>query len=864
MEQPAHNPLAVRIAILPIEMEEEILNDLTTHIELSEVDWIIDEPRFATVLFVKMDSVDTLLALRPLDDVDNMSEEDMRARINNVLGSEAKIAERIQFSGNENAVDVLMNHLTRKVLTLPIKRCVTEFNMNLKQREKDTESLLRATPKTMPSMFYGESQDESEHLHAKIQLHHPKTIEKFGNKKLLDSRAKNRLSRVRTNYAPLATIAEMGDSTYSDSIFSLDEHISRAQKAADGLTEYGISPDPTNMSYTQLNVGLPFFGGLVRSSLNLTDPGTNLDEDFRKVSEIHIRGLGMTLNDLGHDEFVKMSTRASVPVYSYQGPATNTTLHTTNQVMWASMMASTDGIFSYENLTIPNGIGFRLQGSKGKIRDSFIVFEDGKVGRSHVYDGVHKFPDVDGLPATEGIVGARVRHVDNPNHCQNHALLPYPSYISDTKSYEYKLALNVSFGTLMTIVPGSVHFVSMWKDAWENLPWVKRKAADRGITEFSNLMLEMKKLGEFPFVGDIGNFDGSTPWPIAKVGLEHTMSERAFNLTEKIWFQPTVGCYVGVNNEVCYYTIDKRDKATAELTDMLGSGIAVTSPVGRQVVPGVLGNAFRLTFDISLDEYYELPTQAGVSMFSLTQRNAGDDHAIAMITAWLWSGIHPKECRDLFHAKLEELNYYKIDPEDPPLIAGNLAHLGEDGRLLNWSLSPGRLYGNNVYPENTKNAIGIDGSLNVYLNSAEGTDFEKPMEAVASAIRTEVYNFESMDELSEAKEEDETAMLEGIGEFSPEELIAMELGIPAGDLYYKYSLDELIEMGADEDMLSTWKKPVPESLTINPFRFFNQTTVERLANDFAEHNKTLNNIDTGFSVTDLPASREPGVNYESI
>lgn len=851
MSKSKSNSQTISLSILPESSADEILSLLEAHPELSAVDWNIVEPRVSTLIIVRMNDGESLRDLRPLDPIEDMSEDEIRDRINNVLGNEASFADRVQYSLGENSIDVLMKLLASKKIVLPIPRCMSDFVSLMKQREIDTVALLNATPKTMETEFYGPSVSPEDNFFCKVQLHHPKTIERFGTKPIMDSRARNRLARSRSNYHPLLPVNTEVESVYASSVKPMAEHVASVMKAGESLSEFGITSDPTNMAYSQINIGMPFFGGVSRKKDGFNNDLSELTNDLQRVAEVHVRGLAEKYSELGESEFKLMNSHVTVPVYSYQGPATNTTSHVMNQVMWASMLASDEGLFLYEDLILPTGIGFRLQASKGKIRDSWIVFEDSKVGLSHTIDGIHT--DIPVIAFSEGIVGARVRHVENPNHVQNHAQLTVPSYIGDTKSPEYKLALNVSFGTLMSIVPGTEEFRDMWTEAWHNLPIVQVFAKQRGITDLNTLLSTMYELGEFPWVGDIGNFDGNTNFSLAGVGLEHIEHERLFKLTRLMWNQPTIGAYVGANDEVCYYTIDKRDESTAEASDMLGSGLGTTSVIGRTIVPAVLGHAMRHAFDIDIDTYYQYPTAKGVSPFSLTQRNAGDDHAISMMFLWLATGIHPRECLAKLEEQLIKDNFYKIEPENPPLCAGFQAHLADDGRLIDWSLSPTRCFSNNTNPENTKSALGVDSSIEVYTNSAIGTELEGPMNEVTSTIMTEVYDFQSIDELEAGRSEDERAMEEGIGRFSPDELIANELGIPVNELHYKYSYSELLDMGIDEEVLSTWKKPIPSALTQDPSRFFNMETIKKIANDY--ENRVTSEIDTNFVVSELPTSR---------
>jgi hypothetical protein len=842
----------VNFAVLPEDRGDAILEGLTKHDELAELEWNMTDPRSSAIIFVQMDSAQVLQELRPIREF-SLEGEELREKIINVLGSDVPVPDRVLFSTNDDPLSIFWSLIKNKKISLPIRRCVTDLKDMIAQRAQDTQRLLDSTPKTMETSFYGETQLKTP-IRASVQFHHPKTIEKFGLKDLLDRRSRNRLQRKRTGYTPLAPVADMTDSVYADSVRPLTDHIDLAYKEAkklDDLDTDPISPSSTNMQFTQINVGMPFFGSMVRENLKLSEPTDELLEDIRLVSDIHLRGLASKYNELGEESFTQLTTRATVPVYSYQGPATNSASHLMNQTMWQAMLSSGDGLFAFEDYVLPTVVGYRLQDSKGKIRPSYVIDVKGGLQLSQVVDGDDPLLKVTPeLASTAGEVGARVRHVSNPNHCQNHALVAAASYLSDWKSYEYKLAFTVTYGTLMTLVPGSKEFEDMWREAWTNLPFVSEFAAKRGLKSFDSMLDKMIELGEFPWVGDIGNFDGSLIWKIVSKSKSNMFTDRVVDLSSRIWDAPILGVFNGANDEPGYYTIDTRDEATRVLKDSLGSGMGTTSVDGRTAVPGTCGHALRNSFDVSKELYYSYPTSKGVSFFSLHQRNAGDDHALGMLLFWLVTGIHPKECKALLAAEFKRLNVFKIDPEDPPMCAGYRAHLSpSDGRLEDWTLSSGRLYSNNVFPEDTKKALGLKGSIDAYIASAEGSVAENDMDRVTDSI-LKIYNFDSYEDLIDAANEDQYYIDNEIGNFSISMQIASALGLKESDLFHKYTFDELLELGADEELLENWRQPIPQNLTRNPFTFFNEETVKRIASDLESLNYTES--DTGFHFDNIP------------
>lgn len=681
-------------------------------------------------------------------------------------------------------------------------------------------------------------------------------------KRVLDRRIQRGYQRYIPTYGiiqPMISIEGYPEQSAYQADYSLDARVRMAilrrevEKSAEILASVGLEAPPTHMELSQINVGMPFFGGIERKAKGLSAPTRRFVElsEFLAEEMLHPAALAHAAADISGE-----NVRVGVKSYAFQGAPLCSYSHATRQTAWSVMQRSSKGIFHFAGMHFPSVIGLRRQDNPSKKkRSSFLPTPRGTVARGRVYDGDElkgsSFPSITTFPSfskemveDDGEWGARIRHVDNVSSLQNDALVPVPAYIAKWKDGHYKKLFQQDASIFASFIPGTTEFEEFWSEGWAHTPWVQRCAKERGISTLEDLLAKFKELGEYIFCGDVGNFDGNMTWELMSPGLKKLMSAEAFDLVEKMEKSSLIGAYTGADGEIVYYLVDKQDSKlgaeTARLSSHLNSGLGITSQVGRITVPAMLleiaENAFRIPRPILQAHPVVITLEDGskersrFSYMSAFLNSAGDDHSVVMLVNWLITGVHPETCRQKFKAAAEAYKVMEIAEETPPMNAGWLFHSDEKGRLINFSLSPKRMLSRNLAPERGRSAVGLHDSTSLYVESAIGTPAEGAMLVARDVIVENVFGFEDSDALFELREYEANALMNDPELATPAERLAVLLGVPVNSLEWMYSYEELVELGVPEDLLDEFKRPIPSDLTVGPFRFLNKQSVESLAN----------------------------------
>lgn len=766
------------------------------------------------------------------------------------------------FTEIDDVIPALAARLTSGALHIPSDTSRQMVLSGLHDFNENFEKLRVSTQKSLSAESLG---DVSEGSESSVVSLHPAQMSRFASpiKKVLDRRIERGYQRHIDGYLAVSPLVSPEGypaqaAFQADSSIPVKERMNvlRANigsREAD-LNAVGVKVSPTSMEYSQINVGMPFFGGLERKAKSLSSPTRKFEKYAKFAAEEMLLPMALAhkVRDISSDE-----VRVGVKTYGFQGAPLCSYSHATRQTFWSIMQRSKEGIFHFENAHLPSIIGLRRQDNPSmKKRAAFLPSPDGTVVRGRVYDGdelegkalpsFSMYPEFSSSPLKdEGKWGARVRHVDNVASIQNDALVTIPAFIAKYKDEHYKLVFQQAPEVFEMMIPGTSAFEEFWTEGWETQQWVRDSAKERGISSLPALLQKMKDLGEYPFCGDIANFDGNMTWPLMVPGLGPLMSERAFKLAKNIEESSVIGAYTGADGEIVYYLVDKKDPVlgdkTAELASHLNSGVGVTSPVGRTSVPGMLMEICSDAFGIPEHIMDARPAVKRVkgefvrSKFSFMpafMNCAGDDHTTKMLVIWLVTGIHPAECKIMYRKACEAYKMMEIAEENPPMNAGTLLHLCEkDGRLLNFSLSPNRMIAGNLFPERGRSSVGLFDSTDLYVNSAIGTPAEEAMLVARDVIVSSVMGFEDEDHLLELRTFEMDAMMADPDLAAPVETLAAYLNVPANSLEWSYSYEELLELGVPLEILDEFKRPIPVDLTTGPFKFINQKTVEALASE---------------------------------
>jgi hypothetical protein len=739
----------------------------------------------------------------------------------------------------------------------------------LGQIEKEQGKFAKVKQST-PLLLTGQRTPPAEIATDKVEIAafaiHPPTMERHlpAVKGVCDRRAVRSLQRAVDNYRPLqcAVSDEEVQSEYPDlprNGAELNERIAAIRPKLDAL---GIVPAPSDMSYSQINLGTPFPGGANRRASGLTPPSRAYEECASHIADIMLLGAARELKRLGEEEFAKLNVRVGVKKGNYQGAPLSTTSHTVRQTAWAIMLDAPEGIFFFGKYNFPTLSGFRRQANSGKCRVSFILSDEPwHLLRSHVLDGeylqgkkIAHYDSFSSISSPEfvtdsGVIGARCRVIENVWSPQNDALLPVPAYIAKFKDKHYKYMFQQDMDIMSRFVPESPQFRQYWLDAYENEIWVRECAAERGCNTAEELITKMVELGEYIIAGDVENFDGYTTWELILPFFARLVSKDVLHMLDKLWNADKIGVYTDHTGQITYYYIscqtedwmdaDTKRLVEQTLSDMshVASGLGVTAQCGRGVVPTVMMEITALAFSADkpdiMDYLKMLPSseESYHSPLGTVLNSAGDDHNLCSLAIWLLTGIHPKQARERFLETMEQYTTLKITREVPAMNAGFFFHEDEEGRLIAVSLSESRCWGNTVNPEYPRSAIGLFHSLMGYINSAVGTPSEHRMVQIAELVACDLYGFKSLEDLERIANWEEAVLAHEATALPPLERIALMLDVPPNDLEWKFEFDELVELGVPTDLLNEFRRPIPEALTLNPLKFLNGDSIRELASN---------------------------------
>lgn len=696
-------------------------------------------------------------------------------------------------------------------------------------------------------------------------LLHPPAVKRYTPdlENILHSRAVRNLQRVVDNWLPMGPPLGLDDeiiALYPKVPQSAEELRERLHGISKTLEDLGIVISKSVMDKSQLNVGIPFAGGHNRLNQGLTSPSDNYDRIASTIANVMVRGAARTYSEIGHEAFLQENTRVGVKVNNYQGALLNTYSHSVRQTLWEIMKRNGNDIFYFSDLNVPTVSGFRSQDNgAGKRRASYVLIAPGVVARTRVLDGddlegksVMKFESTTDSGHTiidEGWIGARKRIVGNVWSGQNDSIVPVPAYIAKYKDYHYKALYQQDKEILSRFISGSDEFDRFWTEGYENMSWVREAAKARGAHSLPEFIQLINSIGEFVICGDVVSFDGNASWEIVYPFFSKLLSTEALAVTKKLWDSDKIGVYTDVKGEISYYYVKCNEgddelseeelalvEETSSLMSSLPSGIGPTAQAGRGIVPTALVEIVYDEFGKEIPNFWEvlesLPNdpEHQFSFLTALMNSAGDDHNLGSLVLWLLTGVHPKDVTVRLEEAFTKYTTLLIEPEYPKKMnAGWLFHEGEDGRLIDITLSDSRMFANTIYPEYRRSAVGLYHSVNNYVNSAIGSPIEEKMHQLSELIVKDVYGFESLTHLEQLAYAEELFLMSQADNASAQETIAAQLGIPQNDLEWKYSFDDLINLGIDEELLESFRKPIPQELTVNPFKFLNSELIIEIA-----------------------------------
>lgn len=722
--------------------------------------------------------------------------------------------------GSENEAYFAVQQLLAQGVLLPVPEVVPRIKSMIDDFTRGWDRLVKG--KAIPYSCPRHTEDFAGLVDAKVFAlfhdHVEKCLPELARR--LKQRGK-RIARKRDTYYSLYPRVPASESVYGHLVRESEAHTEKVESLREAFEAEGVSLSPANLAYSQMNVGMPFFGGFNRAAQKFTPPSKGFGENARLVARFMVAGLRDYLRTV--DDVSQVSTRATVKVDSFQGAPTMSANHLDLQACWLYMGMHPKGIFAFEDFTFPTVIGFRLSdpGSSrvgdrvvAKRRRTFFLERTGKVGLDRVLDG-DDFPE-------DPHWGARVRHVDNPSALQNNAFAPIISYMSDHKGESYKLLYQQDEHYMKIRVPGSAEHEDFWTRAYNaGVLWVREACERLNLTSAKALVDHLIEVGEYPCAGDVENFDGNTTWEVASVFYKELLPERLLRLLERQWNSPAVGTYTDGEGQELWYVIDKSDAATAQAADHFNSGQQLTSVGGRGVMTSLLLEFDQAAFpEIAKQLFNGEDDEFQPFLYSCAE--GGDDHKRYFAAYYLMTGVHPAKLRDRYLAVQNACTTYKISPEDPPMACGYMSHLDSEGRLLAESLSAQRMAGNTIFPEYSKSALGLFASLDHYCALAVGTPDEHRTAAVAELIKSDLYGFNDELALMAQGEDEYQIAQEAANGGAAQLLIAEMLGVSPSKLDYHYSWDALVDLGIPEDLLALWRQPIPRELSRDPSRFFNE------------------------------------------
>lgn len=683
---------------------------------------------------------------------------------------------------------------------------------------------------------------------------HPKVLgQKLPDvKEICDKRFMNSLQREIPAYRALVPVDVSLEEFYPAIPKNVREHLAAVSSCASDIEDLGIKVPKTDMSKNQINLGIPFPGGENRTVQGLISPTPLFKECAQHVANIMLRGAAYAYRD-DPVAFEESNVRIGVKKDNFQGVPLASKSHALRQVLWAIAERSKDGLYFFKKYNFPTLAGFRRQSNSGKCRVSFTLKDIGIVDRARVLDALdllgkdiqHYTRDITApeMLTDSGVEGARCRIVDNLWSGQNDFTLGVPAYIAAYKDYHYKAIFQQDLETFKRFIPGTSEFVAFWTEGYNDNEWVRKLAAERGCHSLEELLAKMEELGEHIICGDVENFDGNASWEVTKVFFEILMSPKVLEMVDHMWNADKLGVYASTDGSPVYYYIacqpdEQMSKEfnslatkTRDLMSHVPSGMGPTAQAGRGVVPTALLEIIINVYPQAKPYLLTLPaTQGGIfSGTSALMNSAGDDHSMGSLLLWLITGIHPNKIMNEVLEYLPNYKVMKILPEFPKMNAGWLFHEDEKGRLTHITLSPGRCFGNTVFPERPRSAIGLYSSLTKYAQSALDSPIEQDMLDLVNIILTKIYKFEDMDHLASIAAREEIWMEDNADNLPAVDRLATLLGLTVNDLAWKYTLDELVEMGAPAYLLNEFRRPIPSSLTKGPMNFLNGKSIISLS-----------------------------------
>lgn len=664
--------------------------------------------------------------------------------------------------------------------------------------------------------------------------------------------------------SPMTTDPDIND-LYPDLPETGAELRDRIEKVRSRIEELGVTPSKSLLDYSQLNLGIPTPGGVHRIAENLVDPDDDLKFYMRQAARFMMRGLAVSYNDPSCD-FASMNTRVGVKVDNYQGPILNSRSHAVRQTLWSIMMENDQDIFYFSDLFAVAASGFRTQSNgAGKKRPSYVIVGANEVGKSRAIDSddiagtlIAVYDDLDTgshrMSVDSGAIGGRKRIVANVESAINDSLLPVPSYIADTKDKLYKYLYQQDEEILGRFVSASYEFEKFWREGYQSWEFLRKQVKKNfGIADEDAFVNYINVVGQMVLCGDVVQYDASATWKFVEPFLKELLSEQALHVAERVYNADKVGVYTDHRGIKRYYYVTcTQDESfpkwyndlvgkTRDAMSSLPSGLAITAQNGRGPVRAVLDHiAERLLVkqgfskeDARNTVTWE-PAYGGNHTFSFStayMNDGGDDHNLGMLIFHLLTGTDIRQCKKDLYDIFDAYEFLRLEPEEPKMNCGFKFHDDENERCIAISLSEGRLADNTLYPEYPRSALGLNASITNYVESAIGTPLEDTMFELAGIIACDIYGFESLEDLAIVASAEELYLMENQDVLPARQQIAIQLGIQENDLEWKYTLDELIDEGIDEDLLNLYRKPIPSELTANPGKFFNVKTLKDMETD---------------------------------
>lgn len=634
----------------------------------------------------------------------------------------------------------------------------------------------------------------------------------------------------------------------------------RLEKVRSRLEELGVTPSLSLLDYSQLNLGIPTPGGMHRESENLLDPDSDLEFYMRRAARFMLRGLADAYKE-GEESFRAMNTRVGVKIDNYQGPILNTKSHPVRQTLWSIMTENDNNIFYFSDLFAVSASGFRSQSNgAGKKRPSYVLVGENEVGKSRAIDSddikgalVAVYPDRKTaeilFEPDGGEIGGRKRIVANVESAKNDSLLPIPSYLADTKDKLYKYLYQQDLEILGRFVSESREFENFWRDGYTNWEFLRTQVKKNfGISDVESFINYIMVVGQMVLCGDVVQYDASATWNFVKPFNEELMSAQALAVAEQVYNADKIGVYTDHRGIKRYYYVtcstddsfpehyNKLVSKTRDAMSSLPSGLAITAQEGRGPVRAVLDHIAErmlISHGFGIDQAREIvtwePPYGGDEVFSFStayMNDGGDDHNLGMLIFHLISGKEMRECKKDLYEIFDNYEFLKLLPEEPKMNCGYKFHDDENERCIAISLSEGRMIDNTIYPEYPRSALGLDSSINNYIQSAVGSPIEDTMLELGTIIACDIYGFDSLEHLSIVAAAEDHYLANNQSSAPARQRIAQILGIPENDLEWSYSLQELVDLGIDEDLLDMYRKPIPAALTQDPSKFFNLNTIK--------------------------------------